>query len=859
MNDLFFYTVAKDLFYEKFEEKVISEEFLRAVKDKIDQNWSIIKTGIYFNVSRNKMLPSQGWKIHVSTTIEDAEEILDITSNILIANRTPFKFLLDKNTLIMTSQKGYNRAAFGKFITIYPKDESEFTDILEKLYIQLKGFSGPYVLSDRRYKDCKVLYYRYGGFLKNYELDDDGSHTFYIYNGHGRKVEDKRLPYYTCPDGIFEIVPFVEPSQDSKLFKNYEIKEVIQFSNAGGIYLGKSRGNNNIVVIKEARPHTVLIDIGKDAIFLRRKEEIILKKFGWTGFVPKIYDSYMDWEHFYLIEEYIEGQTLNKFVVQNNPIPRNGSENQVTEYFKRIIEIFISITEFIRILHSNNYIFADFSLDNIMIDNNSTIKFIDMEGCFERGDLSHSIGTPGFSEKISLENLYESDIYSLGCLLFSCILKKNNMIHLKIDTVQVFLSSVWEDYSLPEQLKVLILNMIQADYLSRPNIEEVQLLLKEVYIGLKTNQVSKKRTKEIKKNQKVQAKLDEVIQQGLSAILSSKNETSLATYPNTPLLNNDINISNGLSGIVMGMNYLGVKSLNAEFIKTCKNINENEPLGLYVGISGALWTLLEIEEIEIAEKLFVKHFNYERVKDNHSIYSGLSGLGLLCLKFYHTTKNNKYLNIAIIIGDIVKDKLEVEDIGYKKGSSGVALFLLYLSIASKNDNYLALGRKFLMADLQKKVTYNHFDTIDFPSRQNSQIASPYFLEGTSGILATLLRYYKVTNEKLLKEQSIELADSLTSKYAISPTLFKGTSGIGNTLIDCFQILKKDKYQEIAYQLAESCLLHKIKYKNGVLFPDLYINKLSSDFGYGTIGILMFLKRLRENNSSNFCLFIDELL
>lgn len=72
------------------------------------------------------------------------------------------------------------------------------------------------------------------------------------------------------------------------------------------------------------------------------------------------------------------------------------------------------------------------------------------------------------------------------------------------------------------------------------------------------------------------------------------------------------------------------------------------------------------------------------------------------------------------------------------------------------------------------------------------------------------------------------------------------AGIGNVLLDCYHILEDNKYKRQAYDLSRGCLLHQIKYEDGILFPDLYINKLSTDFGYGTIGILMFFERLLKD-------------
>ena len=792
--------------------------------------------------------------------MENAEEILDIVASILISRKTAFKILLDIETLKTISQKPFPRQSYGKFITIYPKTLSEFVELVHLLYEKLKSFDGPYILSDKRYKDCNVLYYRYGGFLPNYEYDNEGNSKSLITDGHGRKFEDIRLPYFKLPPGIDDVFPDLENNSKSQLGEKYDVIKAIRFTNAGGTYLGESRTIKKLVVIKEARPHTVLIGDGKDAVSIRKEEVMKLKDFESTGYVPRVIDFFYDWEHFFTIVEYIDGETLDEFIVNNNPIYRMGTGLQVQEYLIKVIKIFIKLSGFISILHNHKYIFGDFSLDNFMITSDLGVKAIDLEGCYKEDSVTHKVGTKGFFEIAQNQNVFGSDIYSLGCLLFGCILKKNNLIDIKKDTIEVFLDSVLEEYSIPVEIKLLILNMTTPEYNKRPSIEEVTCKLRGILYQLENKQTEKQDVNLIEIQ--IQNNLAESITLGIKGILSAKDKTSICVFPNTPLLTSKLNVSTGLSGIIRGLNYLGIKTLNEEFLELHLKVPEHEPMGLYVGIAGVLWTLLDIKELAKAEMLFDKYMEINKVGEDYSIFSGKSGIGLLCLKFYAITQKKRYLELAIRIGDDIIDNLEIgqiKKVGYKKGLSGVSLFLLYLYNISSEDKYIIYGKDKLLLELNHQVNSDKYRTIDFPNFIGSNISSPYFIEGTSGILSVLLRYYKVLKDTYLLEKSIELADSFISKYSVSPTLYSGLSGIGNVLLDCYYILGHDKYKKKAYDFSRECLLHQIKYEDGILFPDLYINKLSTDFGYGTIGILMFFERLIKDKSKNFCFFLDELL
>lgn len=859
-NHLFINSILNDKFYENYSMKTVNDEFINIVTPKLIDNWTIKKERIFFNAYHEQSLPSQGWKIHLSATVKNAKDILNIASDILIKNGISFKFLLDMDTLKITSQKAFPRESYGKFITIYPANVDQFKFIIDILYKSLKDFEGPYILSDKRYLDCKVLYYRYGGFLPNFRYDTEGNPIPFILDGQGNPTIDRRLPYFQLPNGIDDVFPNTPNDTSSNFKEKYELIKAIRFTNSGGVYIANQKSNNQLVIVKEARPYTQIIDENIDAVFIRKEESRRLEELHHTGYIPNIIDSFYEWEHFFIVEEYIEGYTLDEFVIKNAPIPRMGTDNQVNQYFIDITNIFIKLSDFLVILHQNNMMYSDFSLDNIIITPNFDVKIIDLEGCVHNDSSVYRMVTNGFYDSIKTNNIFASDIYGLGCLLFSCILKKTNMINIQPNTIEIFLNSITEEYSIPIEFKTLVQDMTSYNIENRPTIDEVKNRLTQILLILKANPILKKHfslnTRDLK------TELSESINLGVIGVIKSKNETSTCIFPNTPILPSNLNISTGLAGIIRGLNHLNISLYNQDFLNYSKEIPNTEPLGLYVGISGVIWTMLEIGEITRAQELFDKYILTCKFENDFSVFSGTSGIGLLCLKLYLYTNNDAYLKQAVKYGDDIMLNLspdKTKDIGYKKGLSGISLFLLYLHIITKNESYISFGKALLLYELNYKVRYDSFDNIDFRSNKDSKIASPYFIEGTCGILSVLVRYYNYTKCSELFNHAIELADSLYSKYPISPTLFKGLSGIANTLLDCYYILKDEKYKKTAYIMAKECLNYQIKYQDGVLYPDLYINKLSTDFGYGTMGILMFFNRLLKGEKKNFCFFLDELL
>lgn len=262
----------------------------------------------YLNINQN--VPKQGWKIHVSATYTNYFLILSECISCCIENDVDMKFLKNLDQFTNNLSKSTPRAYSGKFITIYPSTLEKFIVMCEKLYTRLNDFQGPYVLSDKRYKDCKVLYYRYG----RCRADENESETErkQLICPDGSIIEDKRLPYYSQPPFVQD--PFHDSSQQenpSALLNNrYKVETAVHYSNTGDVYLGTDTIGNRKVIIKEARPYIESSSSG-DCIDMRKKEIAFFNLFPQN--CPKVYDSFYEWEHYFTVVEFIEGPTLSEF------------------------------------------------------------------------------------------------------------------------------------------------------------------------------------------------------------------------------------------------------------------------------------------------------------------------------------------------------------------------------------------------------------------------------------------------------------------------------------------------------------------------------------------------------------------
>lgn len=241
------------MYYEECKDKQEVEFEVKGLGDKwrIETGNSVWK---YYNIS-GMLIPMQGWKIHISVALNEAEEVLRIVSEVLISQEIAFKHIRSAKLLFEMYSKHGNRITSGKFITIYPQGE-EFIEILNILEQKLKGFQkGPYILTDKRWKDTNI-YFRYGAFKKMVSSTGELCLT----DHEGKMVPDIREPRYYVPPFVkipsklleADILPENKEVKENKL-KLFKIQKALRYSNGGGIYLGERISDGLKCVIKEAR------------------------------------------------------------------------------------------------------------------------------------------------------------------------------------------------------------------------------------------------------------------------------------------------------------------------------------------------------------------------------------------------------------------------------------------------------------------------------------------------------------------------------------------------------------------------------------------------------------------------------
>ncbi|MEH3154803.1 MAG: class III lanthionine synthetase LanKC [Gordonia paraffinivorans] len=356
-------------------------------------------------------LPSQGWKIHVSTTPSEAVQTLTVTAKYCLAESIPFKYLRAPDVLLRRNGKYGPRSGSGKFITIYPPQHLVET-ALEDLGALLEGADGPYVLTDVRWRSGP-LYVRYGGIAPRARRGVDGRVQHLIQDGTGRWVPDTRRPFFRVPDGVDvpDAVAHAIAERDRSTLDDfpYAIDRALHHSNGGGVYVGTDDRTGRRVLIREARPFAGVDLGGSDAVDRLHAERRALDLLADDPSVPAVVDQRIGVEHHYLVREFVEGSTLE--VVS----ARRRSQWDANTYTDWVCGVVTEVGALVDRVNARGVTIGDVHGGNILLDSEDGVHLIDLETASTDPDAPQIQAAIGYVAPSSCRGP-RLDRYATGCL-----------------------------------------------------------------------------------------------------------------------------------------------------------------------------------------------------------------------------------------------------------------------------------------------------------------------------------------------------------------------------------------------------------------------------------------------------------
>lgn len=205
-----------------------------------------------------------------------------------------------------------------------------------------------------------------------------------------------------------------------KLRARYRVMRALAQGGFGATFLAKddSLPGEPVCVIKQLRPTTNTPKILTMARELFAREANTLGRIGNHPQVPRLLDYFEDNQQFYLVQEFVNGWTIQQEIKRNGPM----SEAGVKQFLSEILGI-------LQYIHAQQVIHRDIKPNNLIRrSEDGRLVLIDFGAVKNQvthtlgnqhensANTAFAVGTAGFAppEQIAMRPVYASDVYAVG-------------------------------------------------------------------------------------------------------------------------------------------------------------------------------------------------------------------------------------------------------------------------------------------------------------------------------------------------------------------------------------------------------------------------------------------------------------
>jgi|GEM_PF-1074954 putative uncharacterized protein ORF00050 len=369
-------------------------------------------SNIFEIIKPNKLdveIKGKFWKVHISPKIEDFEIVKKTVHKIATECGVTYKRVVDRDAMYLLSSVGVPASQIGKLITLYPSTVSIAKNLLNRLYDELKHYDGIEVISDRPYRDSKVIWYRYGTHTP---LDTE---------------KEERKPYFVLPENITD--PFVSEDQfltGSIIQKQYSFIKILRRKGEGNIYLAKNKMDEQ-VVIKEVRKNVYISPNIKKTAQKEFEFQFISRANNNKNLnIPKAIEKIEEKYSIFYVYAYVQGNSLENFPALVRFMESTSKDK--SEILKNII---FQLLNSIRELSFLGIDKLDIHPGNFIISNNK-LFWIDLDYCESQTPLFQTRGfwmSQFSNETANIQNLRRLGLlilYLLGDINFF-VCQSNNL------------------------------------------------------------------------------------------------------------------------------------------------------------------------------------------------------------------------------------------------------------------------------------------------------------------------------------------------------------------------------------------------------------------------------------------------
>lgn len=792
------------------------------------------------------VLPDTGWKVHISSSLANAQSVLTVAAAACAQAGVQFKHLAGRRTFLLMHGKHGTRVQAGKFCALYPRTEELALALMQRLETELAGISGPYVLTDRRFGSSESVSYRYGAFRGRTRIDGDGYQVHTMLGPHGQEIDDERKPRFHLPAGLTD--PFRQQAAVAKAagpvtLHGYRYEKVLQHSNAGGAYRFHSE-QGEPVFIKEAKSHNGYTEDGADAKARLSAECLSLRAIHSRapGLCPEPIELFQHWEHTYLITEWVPGNSLFQWMVTNNPaLHIEPSATAFAEYHRRCLAVLDQLEAQLDRLHELGFVFVDLSPNNVFVDEDDRVRLIDFEAVQPIRAVRTVMGTPGYqhpdARTIAKHDPRELDRYGLSTLALLLLFT----VHEAAERHSPILDHLHAD--LTELAPVPARLWQRATSYRRPagdaELPSPQAVRADTVASLHW--------------------LAEQTADGLESM--AQPDHPLRVYPTNPLgYQTDTRaLAAGTAGVLHALHRAG-RACDPAIVRRLRDealaASDTSAPGLLFGSAGVAGVLAEFGELDAAETLLAAAARHPLNDTAASLGGGAAGTAIGLLIHHRFSGEQHWLDLAdgllrrLPDGDELTARLSVpKPSGLVGGRTGVALAHYYLYRATGDFQLFERGLRLLRDELAYAEPLAADGLRFHPSHVDPRVY-PYLFVGSAGYAAVLSRYLAhrpdagFDGSELSAEEALQRClHSCRVRFTAFPGLFPGLAGLVAVLAGAGRRLDRPELVEAAHLSARGLFRYAIPGKDGVRWLGEPGQRLSADLWSGSAGILLALRQL----------------
>lgn len=794
-------------------------------------DWTATAHDVWTSWSRPGLrLADAGWKVHVSARPERLDAVLDTVAELCFEQDVAFKHLSATLFFTVMHAKHARRSQAGKFIAAYPSTADASRELMERLAEALDGEEGPYILSDRRFRDAKVVFYRYGAYRHLGRLRPDGTRQPLVPDATGRLVEDVRGVRFHLPAGISD--PFLEPEPASRAggtppFHGFTFRKALQHSNAGGAYRAVEDATGRTVFIKEARTHNGFSPSGRSSMDRLRTEWQTLQTLHEVapGLAPEPIAYFRAWEHEFMVTEFVEGTKFSGWIAARNPWAGRGAvPEDFAEYGRRSERILGQIERDLDRLHAAGFVFVDVSPNNVLVDAEDRARLIDFEAAGPIDGRFEVIGTPGFtpSPELAEDDPAFYDGYGLSALALGTLFPFHGNAERHPDSLALLRRELEEVGPVP----VRIWERVRSTFASTTGRADPPSAPDDPIAAL--------------------GRLRDEAASALAAMADPDHP--LRIYPTIAegYTTNTLCVGYGTAGVIHALRASGLDIPDAAVERLRREaVDRADELapGLLAGLAGIAWVLADCGLPEEAGHLLDLAAKHPLTERNATYAEGGAGVAMASGALFGHTGDPRDLERAVALARGVPEgagltaALGADDaVGLFHGRAGIALMLRQLDALCGDDEFTRRGLRLLHAELDQAA-----DAAGRPDRRGT----PHLSAGTAGIVHAASRYLAATDDGRLAEAMPLMLRQLDTKHARSAGLCQGLSGQVLALAEYARVSGGGHWRERAVEVARGLSKFAVPHESGVRFLGDQNLRYSAELWSGSAGIVLALSQLLD--------------